>query len=272
MWPVKTPISYHGVTQEVWLMLVLSRRQHQEVVFPNLGITVQILKVRGHIVKIGIDAPKHVSVIRREVYEADCPEPDPRDQLSHQLRNELNLLQLRVTALQRRLGQGETIDAEATLQSLFQGVDVVDRQMAHFQHPRDSVSNQRLLVVEDCDNERKLMAYVLASHGFEVHVARDGAEALQWLNAATTLPAVVLMDMQMPLSNGLEALERIRHDQRLQDLLVFAVTGAKRSPEMELVGHGWDAWFSKPLDVQRLVETIAAQTRQSTIASEESVI
>ncbi|MCA9109654.1 MAG: response regulator [Planctomycetaceae bacterium] len=244
-------------------MLVLSRRKHQEVLFPNLGITVQVLQIRGQIVKIGIEAPNDIPVIRREVLDAEHHDsiPTADERLTHELRNELNVLQLRVQALQRRLEQGATLDAESTLQTLLHGIDTVDRQMSQFQHAHDAEPGLRLLVVEDCDNERKLMAYVLASHGFEVHVARDGVEAIEWLNSSSFRPDVVLMDMQMPLSSGIEVLEQIRHSPRLQDLLVFAVTGSKRTSETELVGHGWDAWFSKPLDVQRLVETIQEQTR-----------
>lgn len=254
-------------------MLVLSRRKQQEVLFPNLGITVQVLQIRGQIVKIGIEAPKDVPVIRREVLDAESYDSPPNsdDHLSHQLRNELNVLQLRVQALQRQLERGETLDAESTLQTLLHGIEAVDRQISQVQNPHDADPNLRLLVVEDCDNERKLMAYVLASHGFEVHVARDGVEAIEWLNASTFLPDVVLMDMQMPLSSGLDVLERIRHSPRLQDLLVFAVTGSKRTSETELVGHGWDAWFSKPLDVQRLVEAIQEQTRLLAASSRKLV-
>lgn len=236
-------------------MLVLSRRSHQDIVFPNLGITLHVLQVRGQIVKIGIDAPKNIPVIRREAMtsEASVSSSQVNDkEFDHRLRNELNLLHLRLETIQRRLDLGEKVDAESTLRALLNSVDAFDRQLS-------SVSNRstmRLLVVEDCDNERKLMAYMLALHGFEVHVARDGSEALEWLRASHFLPDVVLMDVQMPVSNGLDALHQIRDDRRLNGLLVFAVTGSKRAPDEEPVGRGWDGWFSKPLDVQHLIRSI----------------
>ncbi len=240
-------------------MLVLSRRTHQEIVFSNLGIRVQVLQIRGKIAKIGIHAPRNIRVERPESMgsaEADVPgEAGDRD---HQLRNEVNLLQLRLEVIQRRLEQGEEVDAESTLRGLLEDVNAFDRQLAPLPILAGTQPAFRLLVVEDCDNERKLMAYVLASHGFEVHVARDGAEALEWLRQSRILPDVVLMDVQMPFSNGLDALDQIRHSERLSDLPVFAVTGSKRIPEAEPVGHGWDGWFSKPLDVRQLIASLQA--------------
>lgn len=239
-------------------MLILSRRTHQEILFPNLGISLQVLQIRGQIVKIGINAPKSVPIIRREVHTLDfADQVQERDgDFDHRLRNELNLLQLRLAVIQQRLDLGETIEAESTLRLLLYGVDAFDRRLADVSNLQGLSTSRRLLVVEDSDNERKLMAYMLASHGFEVHVARDGAEALAWLRNSTFMPDFVLMDLQMPLANGLEALHQIRHDERLSGLRVFAVTGSKRVLEEEPVGRGWDGWFSKPLDVRQLINCL----------------
>jgi carbon storage regulator CsrA len=48
-------------------MLVLSRRSDEKIVFPGLGITVKILQIKGHQVKIGIDAPPAVVILRQEL-------------------------------------------------------------------------------------------------------------------------------------------------------------------------------------------------------------
>jgi carbon storage regulator CsrA len=50
-------------------MLVLSRRNHQKIVFPSVGITVEILKISGNKVSVGIEAPTDVSIHRSEVAE-----------------------------------------------------------------------------------------------------------------------------------------------------------------------------------------------------------
>jgi len=53
-------------------MLVLSRKEDQEVVFPSLGIRVSITSLDGHRVKLGIEAPKSVPILRAELLEDDA--------------------------------------------------------------------------------------------------------------------------------------------------------------------------------------------------------
>ncbi len=56
-------------------MLVLTRREDQTITFPELGITLQILRVGGQQVRIGIDAPRDVRVLRGELTEEQALEP-----------------------------------------------------------------------------------------------------------------------------------------------------------------------------------------------------
>jgi carbon storage regulator CsrA len=64
-------------------MLVLSRRPNEKIVLPDLGITVQVLAIRGNAVKIGIEAPHEVRVLRSELQgtEADCVASPARRQV-----------------------------------------------------------------------------------------------------------------------------------------------------------------------------------------------
>ena len=50
-------------------MLVLSRKEGQEILFPNLGITVEVLRVKGNNVRIGVDAPRSIRILRSELEE-----------------------------------------------------------------------------------------------------------------------------------------------------------------------------------------------------------
>ncbi len=244
-------------------MLVLSRRAEEEIKFVNLGISVRVLKVRGQIVKIGIDAPRDIKVMRSEACGtaddsiAVSPVAKPRSQ--HALRNHLNVVMLRLRALQKQIENGEMRKAHESLDTLLHGASAADvalgpRGVAAV--PDEFGQPCRLLVVEDADNERQLMAYLLATHGFDVSVARDGGEAMEYLAHATALPRCILMDVNMPIANGTATLQWIREDQRLANLSVFAVTGCTRIPELEPVGHGWDGWFVKPIDVELLLASI----------------
>lgn len=238
-------------------MLILSRRAEQQIVFPHLGIRVNVLQVKGQLVKLGVEAPKAVRVIRSELAHkpSDTVGETPHDrQGDHELRNALNLLNLKIQALQARIDRGEDLAADEVLDSLLARYSAMDHAFdATPALPQAFGRPGRLLVVEDCDNERQLMAYLLASHGFDVEVAPDGLAALSQLQAADRLPDFVLMDVEMPGSGGLETLMQIRSNEALRDLQVFAVTGTARDPGNEPVGHGWDGWFRKPLDVSALV-------------------
>lgn len=257
-------------------MLVLSRRAQQQIVFPNLGVTLSILQVRGRIVKVGIEAPPEISVLRQEVHSTHLRDQAAENQTDclmdsdiyagdseaeHRRRNQRNVLQLTLDAIQHRIDSGNLSDAKEMTEALVTRMEKDDYRSAlpgttAKQVVAGADRPLRLLVVEDSDNERGLMAYLLASHGFIVQVARDGAEACEQLQRWTTLPDFVLMDMQMPMFNGLEAMCRIREDQRLQNLHIYAVTGSRRDVHAEPVGRGWDRWFAKPLDVRQLVQAI----------------
>lgn len=241
-------------------MLILSRRAEQQIVFPHLGIRVNVLQVKGQLVKLGVEAPRAVRVVRNELVDkserrvGDAAADRERD---HELRNALNLLNLKIQALQSRIDRGEDLAVEEVLDSLLARYSAMD----HSFHEAPVLSPAmgrpgRLLVVEDCDNERQLMAYLLASHGFDVQVAPDGNAALNQLRTSDKLPDFVLMDVEMPGSGGLETLMQIRSSETLRDLHVFAVTGTARDLGSEPIGHGWDGWFRKPLDVSALVSRL----------------
>lgn len=234
-------------------MLVLSRRNQQEFIFRNLGIRIRVLKVQGQIVKLGIDAPAETAVLRGEIATEDDLHVDQSQ--DHRRRNELNLLHLKVLALQRRIDRGEQFDAQQALDSLLKSSTASDLQLVSEAADAKPMSTRpRLLVVEDNDNERRLLAYVLTSHGFEVTVARDGEEAMHFLTEFDFRPVCVLMDINMPMFDGTEVLKRIRGEARLESLKVIAVSGCRQS-SVPLTDH-WDGWFLKPVNVGTLLEAL----------------
>jgi CheY-like chemotaxis protein len=122
-------------------------------------------------------------------------------------------------------------------------------------------SNSRVelqaLLVEDDSNERELLAGLLRMSGYNVVTARDGLDALEYLNTHNR-PDVVLLDMRMPRCDGPTTIERIRANPNTADLRVFAVSGTSPSELGISTGAGGvDGWFAKPLNP----ETLARQIR-----------
>ncbi|MFH0874624.1 MAG: response regulator [archaeon] len=89
------------------------------------------------------------------------------------------------------------------------------------------MAKQKILVVDDEPHMIELERAILESEGFEVMAASGGAEALEMLK--TVKPALVLLDMMMPVMSGREVCEKIRTNPKTKDLKVIFVTVARFS-------------------------------------------
>ena len=115
----------------------------------------------------------------------------------------------------------------------------------------------RLLVVDDNEMNRELAQSVFASQGASVTLAVDGQDALDWLLAHPLAVDLVLMDVQMPVLDGLEATRRLRKLPQFNDLPIVALTaGAFKSQEEAARAAGMAHFISKPFDVPTTVALI----------------
>lgn len=257
-------------------MLVLSRRPDQQVDFPNIGVSLKVLTVKGRVVKLGIEAPDDVQIVRPEAKGMSPTAPPPRRKLSaldaHDLKNRFNNIKLAAAVFERQRELGRDDEADATFERLINLLSDLEQQFqsrSDDQKPQKQPTGlpQRLLVVEDDPNERELLAGLLELYGFEVKTCADGDEALAAL-ARGPRPDLVLLDMKMPRCNGMEVVERIRATQELADLPLFAVSGT--DPAELGVGtgaSGVDEWFPKPLDPKRLLEVLRSQPLRTTAST-----
>ena len=119
-------------------MLVLSRRENEKIVFPNLGISVEVIRIAGKAVRIGVDAPKHIRILRDEVADllpanalpADAAVPPQMDRgTRHALRNRLNVATLGLQVLHRRLEAGQTEEIEPLLFKILGELQEFDAQL-----------------------------------------------------------------------------------------------------------------------------------------------
>ncbi len=105
----------------------------------------------------------------------------------------------------------------------------------------------RAWVVEDNDQNFELVEFLLLEAGWEVERASDGAEFERLL--ASVAPDVLLLDMNLPDSSGLDLVAHLRGIERFQRLPVVAVTAhAMRGDRERCLAAGCDAYLSKPID------------------------
>jgi signal transduction histidine kinase/CheY-like chemotaxis protein len=120
----------------------------------------------------------------------------------------------------------------------------------------------RLLLVEDNLVNQKVVLAILRKKGYHIDVANDGREALTKLAASTPETAydLVLMDVQMPVLDGLEATRLIRSEARWDQLPVVAMTAHAMNGDRErCLQAGMNAYISKPVQPAHLISTIERQ-------------
>ena len=243
-------------------MLVLSRKNREVIRFPEVGISIEILRIKGSSVRIGVEAPMEISIVRGEL-----DENSPRQTIrkisiphvdQHKFRNQLNSLAI-ASALTRKLMQaGRTSEACAQLEQSLNRLE----QLGVETHTAPLTA----LLVEDTANEREMLAGFLRLHGYNVVTVNDGLEAIDHLENHPTRPHLILMDMNMPNCDGPTAIRRIRENSAWDDILIFAVSGLRpQDVGIDATRERVTRWFQKPLEpadlilaINKLVPTTAA--------------
>jgi two-component system, cell cycle response regulator DivK len=117
------------------------------------------------------------------------------------------------------------------------------------------MAGEQILVVEDNEKNMKLFRDVLLVMGYRTLEATSGRQALEL--ATQHAPDLVLMDIQLPDIDGVEALRRLRADERTASILVLAVTAqAMQGDRDRFLAAGFDGYVSKPVSVGELVGTV----------------
>lgn len=114
----------------------------------------------------------------------------------------------------------------------------------------------RILVVEDNQVNQKVVTAVLRKRGFSIELANDGQEALNKLDASAAFD-LILMDVQMPVLDGLEATRLIRKEQRWNRLPIIAMTAHAMNGDKErCLEAGMNGYISKPVHPSLLLSTV----------------
>ncbi len=125
------------------------------------------------------------------------------------------------------------------------------------------MAGELILIVEDNEKNQKLLRDVLQVDGYrtvETVTAEEGLEV-----ARAQLPALVLMDIQLPGMDGVAALRELRAGTATQKIPVIAVTASAMPLERRaIMAAGFDDYLAKPLSVRKLRETVRKCLENST--------
>ena len=121
-----------------------------------------------------------------------------------------------------------------------------------------------ILIVEDNPTNMRLAAYVLESAGHTVLMASDAEAGLTL--ARGTLPALILMDIQLPDMDGLVATAHLKADPATRAIPVIALTAlAMKGDEERIRAAGCDGYIAKPMRYKDFLATVTAQLDKSTV-------
>jgi len=116
-------------------------------------------------------------------------------------------------------------------------------------------SSQKILVVEDNQDNRELVVKVLKINGYHVIEAVDGQEAIEKTRAEN--PDLILMDLFIPKIDGYEVTRRLKRDRDLKSIPIIALTAHAMKGDMEVaLAAGCDGYIPKPIDVRELPKQI----------------
>ena len=115
--------------------------------------------------------------------------------------------------------------------------------------------SKKILVVEDTEDNRRILRDLLSMAGYDMIEAHDGAEGVA--QASEHRPDLILMDIQMPVMDGYEATRRIKADPALKSIPVIAVTSYALSGDEEKARNaGCDDYVAKPFSPRQLLAKI----------------
>ena len=121
--------------------------------------------------------------------------------------------------------------------------------------------NEKILIVEDNPSNMRLIELILRDKGYTLLKATDGEEALDV--ALRGQPDLIIMDIQLPKLNGLEATRRLRQAPVFSRIPIIAVTAyAMKGDKEKITNAGCDAYLSKPINTHELPLVIAEMLRQ----------
>ncbi|HEX4944777.1 MAG TPA: response regulator [Usitatibacteraceae bacterium] len=125
------------------------------------------------------------------------------------------------------------------------------------------MANEHVLLIEDDEKNRKLARDILLFRGYRVSEAESAEAGLAI--AAADPPALVIMDIELPGIDGIEALARLRAGEATRGIPVIAFTASVMPGERStIMDAGFDAFLPKPIAIREFTDTVARQIARPT--------
>jgi CheY-like chemotaxis protein len=117
------------------------------------------------------------------------------------------------------------------------------------------MAGELILIVEDNEKNRKLMRDVLAFKGYRLAEAETGEDGVRL--AREQHPDLILMDIQLPGIDGIQALRQIRAEPEIRGIPVVAVTASAMTHDRQkIMAAGFDGYQTKPINVKQFLDAV----------------
>lgn len=113
-------------------------------------------------------------------------------------------------------------------------------------------SSKKILVVDDEKKFAVLLKKILVKKGYVVEMAHDGWDA--GLKAAQFMPSLLILDINLPGVNGVEICKNLKSNPKTRNIQIITITADINYPEQDVLAAGADLYFTKPVDLNILLE------------------
>lgn len=125
------------------------------------------------------------------------------------------------------------------------------------------MAGEKILIIDDNPVNRELASDLLKLHGFQMLQAKDAETGIELAKAK--MPDLILMDIQLPGMDGLEATRRLKEDATTMNVPIVAITAyAMKGDEEKALKAGCIGYIPKPIDTRKFPETIKNFLRKKT--------
>lgn len=274
-----TPRCVKGTT-----MLVLTRRENERIVLPTLKTSIQVVRIAGSTVRLGIEAPANVPVLREELLkENKAPEDAARklqvpcldsfpETLEHshnaasapasrlsQQEKLLDCLALACDLADTHLANGKVAEARETIQKALELLRRLGARSVVAASSPVRVSGQRVaLVIEPTKSEGSSMSQVLRKAGYSVISFASGCRAIDYL-ASHNRPDLIVINLQENRPCAADTIRMIRQNPALRGVKVVALSDSRPAEaEISIGPQGVDYWFATQTCPERILRQIEA--------------